>query len=249
MAKNTSASRERRERALQLARAQKKKERIIRICSIIAIVAIIAAATLIVIFNLPKEEPPAPPTKHLADDQYAKSDEVTNFVKLNISYTDANGVSRVDDIVVELDPENAPITVANFQKLVGEEFYNGLVFHRVIEGFMIQGGGYKTDGSEKEADTIKGEFSENGVDNGIKHVRGTISMARTDVYDSASSQFFIVHETSDSNTGSLDGKYAAFGWVVFGMETVDRIAVLETNDNNILTSTVKINSATFVTEK
>ena len=230
MAKNTSASRERRERAQQLALAQKKKERIILISAIAALVVIIAVATIIIIMNLPK-------------------DETTNTVCINVTYTDANGKKHTGDIIVELDPENAPITVANFKKLVSEGFYDGLVFHRIIEGFMIQGGGFDTSMNEKDADTIKGEFSANGVDNGIKHVRGTISMARTSVYNSASSQFFIVHETSDNNTESLDGLYAAFGHVISGMEIVDAIAALETDDDDRPTKNVVINSITFVKEK
>ncbi len=227
MAKNTSASRERRERAQQLARAQKKKERIILISAIAALIVIIAVAATLIIMNLPK-------------------DETTNTVCINVTYTDAAGKKHTGDIIVELDPESAPITVENFKKLVSEGFYDGLIFHRVIEGFMIQGGGFDANMKEKDADSIKGEFSANGVNNGIKHVRGTISMARTDVYDSASSQFFIVHETSDNNTQSLDGLYAAFGHVTKGMEIVDAIAALETDSNDQPTKNVVINSITFV---
>ena len=122
-------------------------------------------------------------------------------------------------IKVELDGDTAPITVANFVNLAKSGFYNGLTFHRIIEGFMIQGGdpnGNGTGGSDK---TIKGEFYENGVTNTISHVRGVISMARSDDPDSASSQFFIMHE----NKASLNGKYAAFGFVTEGMEVVDAI--------------------------
>ncbi len=136
-------------------------------------------------------------------------------------------------ITIELYPEKAPITVANFKKLVGEGFYDGLTFHRVMEGFMIQGGDPKGDGTGGSAQNIKGEFSINGVQNDIKHVRGTISMARQSYpYDSASSQFFIVHETSQNNSYSLDGKYAAFGQVTSGMEVVDAIAAVATNPSN-----------------
>ena len=113
----------------------------------------------------------------------------------------------------------APITVTNFVDLAKDGFYDGLTFHRIISGFMIQGGdplGNGTGGSDK---TIKGEFSENGVENSISHVRGTISMARSQDYDSASSQFFIMHK---DNPG-LDGQYAAFGTVTKGMEVVDKI--------------------------
>ena len=122
-------------------------------------------------------------------------------------------------IRVELDPSAAPITVENFVNLVNEGFYDGLTFHRIISGFMIQGGdplGNGTGGSEK---TIKGEFSNNGVENPIPHQRGTISMARAMDPDSASSQFFIVHEHSSF----LDGEYAGFGTVLEGMDVVDAI--------------------------
>ncbi len=122
-------------------------------------------------------------------------------------------------IKVELDGDTAPITVANFVNLAKSGFYNGLTFHRIIEGFMIQGGdpeGNGTGGSDK---TIKGEFYENGVSNTISHVRGVISMARANDPDSASSQFFIVHE----NSAHLNGKYAAFGFVTEGIEIVDAI--------------------------
>lgn len=122
-------------------------------------------------------------------------------------------------IQLELDPSQAPITVENFVGLVNSGFYNGLTFHRIIKGFMIQGGdplGNGTGGSDKE---IKGEFASNGVQNNIKHLRGTISMARSSFPDSASSQFFIMHEDAPH----LDGDYAAFGHVTSGIEVVDKI--------------------------
>lgn len=127
-------------------------------------------------------------------------------------------------IKLELYPEKAPITVANFEKLIGEGFYNGLTFHRIISGFMIQGGCPKGDGTGGPEERIKGEFLANGVPNDIKHVRGVISMARTDNPNSAGSQFFIVHKDAPH----LDGQYAAFGRVVEGIETVDEIADTET---------------------
>lgn len=123
-------------------------------------------------------------------------------------------------IQVELDRENAPITVENFLNLVEDKFYDNLTFHRIIKGFMIQGGDPKGNGTGGSKKTIKGEFSANGIDNKLSHVRGTISMARSEEYDSASSQFFIMHE---DNLG-LDGNYAAFGKVISGMEVVDKIA-------------------------
>lgn len=132
------------------------------------------------------------------------------------------------EIKLELYPEKAPITVENFLKLVGEGFYDGLTFHRVIKGFMIQGGDPEGTGSGGSADKIKGEFRANGVANDVRHVRGVISMARTKLPNSASSQFFIVHEDAPH----LDGQYAAFGKVVEGMETVDEIAEVKTDYND-----------------
>ncbi|HHU04046.1 MAG TPA: peptidylprolyl isomerase [Fastidiosipila sp.] len=128
-------------------------------------------------------------------------------------------------IVIELDAEAAPITVENFQKLVSENFYDGIIFHRIIPGFMIQGGDPKGTGTGGSEQTIKGEFRSNGVDNRLSHVRGVVSMARTQVPNSASSQFFICHADSTF----LDGEYAAFGTVIYGMDEVDRIAESKTN--------------------
>lgn len=126
-------------------------------------------------------------------------------------------------IKAELYPHIAPITVENFAKLIEDKFFDGLIFHRVIEGFMIQGGGYKADGTHKEADSIKGEFTSNGVTNNLKHERGVLSMARTMFPNSASSQFFIMHDDAPH----LDGQYAAFGRVTDGMDVVDAIAATE----------------------
>ena len=120
---------------------------------------------------------------------------------------------------LELDADTAPITVTNFINLVNDKFYDGLTFHRVIDGFMIQGGDPEKNGSGGSDKTIKGEFSKNGVNNNIKHVRGVISMARSDDPDSASSQFFIMHK----DYPTLDGDYAAFGKVTKGIEIVDEI--------------------------
>ena len=128
-------------------------------------------------------------------------------------------------IKIELYADKAPITVANFEKLVKEGFYNGLIFHRVISGFMIQGGDPTGTGMGGSEETIKGEFAINGVNNPIRHERGVISMARTQVPDSASSQFFICH----ADAFFLDGQYAAFGKVVDGMDVVDRIASVDTD--------------------
>ena len=132
-------------------------------------------------------------------------------------------------ISLELDADTAPISVTNFINLAKDGFYDGLTFHRIISGFMIQGGDPKGNGTGGSDQTIKGEFSENGVENDISHVRGTISMARANDPDSASSQFFIVHEDSTF----LDGQYAAFGHVTDGMDVVDAICEnTPVQDNN-----------------
>ena len=131
-------------------------------------------------------------------------------------------------IELELYPEVAPITVKNFLKLVGEGFYDGLIFHRVIKGFMIQGGDPLGNGMGGAEEKIKGEFRANGVQNDLKHERGVISMARSFDPNSASSQFFIMHKDAPH----LDGQYAAFGRVVSGMEAVDEIAEIPTDYND-----------------
>ncbi len=130
-----------------------------------------------------------------------------------------------DTMKAELYPEIAPITVANFLDLIKRNFFDGLIFHRVIEGFMIQGGGYDEKGNHKDAESIKGEFTKNGFTNNLKHTRGVLSMARTSFPNSASSQFFIMHEDAPH----LDGQYAAFGKITEGIEVVDKIAAVDTD--------------------
>ena len=127
-------------------------------------------------------------------------------------------------IKIELYPDIAPITCENFEKLVNEGFYNGLTFHRVIPGFMIQGGCPKGNGTGGPGYSIKGEFAANGVPNTLKHARGVISMARSSAPNSAGSQFFLMHQDSPH----LDGQYAAFGKIVEGIEVVDEIASVKT---------------------
>ncbi len=125
-----------------------------------------------------------------------------------------------DKIKIELFPEIAPVTVENFISLVNKKFYDGLTFHRIISGFMIQGGDPKGDGTGGPGYSIKGEFSANGFQNTLKHTRGVISMARSMLPNSAGSQFFIMHKDSLH----LDGQYASFGKVIEGIEVVDKIA-------------------------
>ena len=134
-------------------------------------------------------------------------------------------INKFGTIEVELDKEAAPITVENFVKLADKGFYKGLTFHRVIKGFMIQGGCPKGNGTGGPGYCIKGDFAANGVNNPISHKRGVISMARAMDPDSAGSQFFIMH----NDAPHLDGQYAAFGKVVNGIEVVDAIASVPTN--------------------
>ena len=145
-------------------------------------------------------------------------------------------------ITIELDPANAPITCANFEKLVGEGFYDGLIFHRVIAGFMIQGGDPQGTGMGGAKENIKGEFRANGVENPISHKRGVISMARAQNYNSASSQFFICH----ADSAFLDGQYAAFGKVVEGMDVVDRIASVRTDMRDRPRTEMKMKKVTLI---
>ena len=130
-----------------------------------------------------------------------------------------------DTIKAELYPDVAPITVENFVKLVKEGFYDGLTFHRIISGFMIQGGCPNGNGTGGPGHTIKGEFSMNGVKNDLKHTPGVLSMARSMAPDSAGSQFFIMHKTSPH----LDGQYATFGQVIEGMDVVNKLAEVATD--------------------
>ena len=145
-------------------------------------------------------------------------------------------------IMVELDKEAAPKTVENFEKLVSEGFYDGLTFHRIIKGFMIQGGDPLGNGTGDSKVKIPGEFKSNGWDNPISHERGVISMARAQNPNSASCQFFIVHEDSKF----LDGDYAAFGHVTEGMEVVDAIASVDTYPNDMPSKKVVVKKISIV---
>ena len=165
---------------------------------------------------------------------YQITDKTTDLVKIEMM--------SGDSIVVELNAAAAPITVENFKNLVAQGFYNGLIFHRVISGFMIQGGDPQGTGMGGSKQTIKGEFKVNGVNNPISHDRGVISMARSQFYNSASSQFFICH----ANAKFLDGQYAAFGKVVEGIETVDKIATVPTDRNDRPLQEQKIKTVCFV---
>ena len=159
-----------------------------------------------------------------------KKVKVSGLKDLLTGYYDCEiKIKNYGSIKLKLDANTAPITVSNFVGLANDGFYNGLTFHRIIKGFMIQGGDPNGDGTGGSKDTIKGEFSSNGVDNPLKHTRGVISMARSQSNDSASSQFFIMHEDAPS----LDGEYAAFGCAYSGMDIVDNICNdAKTEDSN-----------------
>lgn len=175
----------------------------------------------------------------------ATNSKVSTDDVANLGNTAVIDVQDYGKITVELKPDIAPITVENFKKLVSEHFYDGLTFHRIMEGFMIQGGDPLGNGTGGSEDTIRGEFSANGFENKLSHTRGVISMARSNDPDSASSQFFIVHEDSTF----LDGQYAAFGVVTDGMDIVDKIAkdAKPTDSNGTITASEQpvINSITL----
>jgi len=156
-------------------------------------------------------------TAYINDDSIKKEDPV-------VTMTMESG----DQIQIELYPKSAPITVENFISLINQGFYDGLDFHRVIPGFMIQGGDPNGDGTGGSGNNIKGEFLKNGVKNDILHTKGTLSMARANHHDSASSQFFIVVE----DTHYLNGEYAAFGKVIQGMDMIDKIVDVPTDEND-----------------
>ena len=176
-------------------------------------------------------------TSTAANEQTEKQNETTaeksgdeEVVDEIASNTVVMTVEGFGDITLELYPEYAPATVANFKKLVSEGFYDNTIFHRVMSGFMIQGGGFDAadPNTQKRAQTVKGEFAQNGFSkNTLSHKRGVISLARANDPNSGSSQFFIVHEDSDF----LDGAYAAFGEVTDGMDVVDAIAGIEVETN------------------
>ncbi len=182
-------------------------------------------------------------------EDFETSDKESDYVLIK--------VKDYGEIVVVLRSDVAPVSVANFKMLVSQNFYAGTIFHRIIEGFMIQGGGLTSvpneDGSgttvvQKEAGPIIGEFYSNGFENNLYHVRGVISMARSDNKNSATSQFFIVHETS----AHLNGEYASFGYVLAGMDVVDKIAACDEfleEGSTMPLNDIVIESITFVEPK
>ena len=174
---------------------------------------------------------------------FTETTETTEYVKLTIK--------GFGDVVIRLRSDIAPITVANFQNLVAKGFYNGLTFHRIMQGFMIQGGDPKGDGTGGSDSTIKGEFKINGIQNDLSHVAGVISMARKSMpYDSATSQFFICNADASA---SLDGKYAGFGYVVAGLDVILTVSEVEvkasaSGENSVPVEPVVIEKICFVTK-
>ena len=232
-----------RERREQLEREKKEKQRkqnriILGVAG--GVLALIVIVVGIILLTLPKKNDPEPeepgstvsnapkmeeldfsPIEGDLSADYTPTATETDLVRMTISYTTKTGEQKQGDVYIRLFPDVAPITVANFKSLVASGFYDGTIFHRVYPGFMIQGG-------SGVADSIKGEFTSNGFENNLQHVRGVLSMARSDDPDSASSSFFIMLE----ETSSLNKKYASFGYVVSGMETVDEIAQIELGYGN-----------------
>lgn len=181
----------------------------------LVLLAALTVLVLLVVSSLPTGDAPAVGDGASEAGQQADPDD-PYATGVHHARIDVEGYGSIE---MTLNANVAPITVSNFCHLAEDGFYDGLTFHRVVPGFMIQGGDPAGDGTGGSGSTIEGEFSDNGVENSIPHVRGTISMARASDPDSASSQFFIMQET----TPSLDGQYAAFGTVTSGMEVVDAI--------------------------
>ena len=199
-----------------------------KIIIIIFIVIVIAAIIFAVVRNSMKTISNTEGEEIELKNEYNVESEEKDMYSSGIHHATIK-INNYGTIKLELDGDTAPITVSNFAKLVNEGFYNGLTFHRIIDGFMIQGGDPLGNGTGGSSENIKGEFSANGVKNNISHKRGVISMARSSAYNSASSQFFIVHEDSKF----LDGQYAAFGKVTEGIEIVDEICKnTQVEDNN-----------------
>lgn len=260
MGKNTRDSEQLRERRMRLEQEAKEKQRrqnriVYGTLGVFLGVILIAVLITVIVTQTGKKkgntETTAPTMDQIdlsdvADASvFTVSESETDYVRLSVTYTTSEGVSESGDIYIRLFPDVAPKTVENFKSLVASGFYNGKTFHRVYPGFMIQGGG---DG----ALSIKGEFTSNGFENNLKHVRGVLSMARADNPDSASSQFFIMH----ADYPSLNNNYASFGYVVNGMNVVDAITQIELSKSvgsidSVATTPVHpvtITSAVFVTK-
>ena len=210
---------------------QKKKERVLLVIAACAIACILLGTVISLVLERRQKQPVnSNSTAESAANPGADSAKLAvNADEINATHYADISIQDYGTVTVALDETAAPATVQNFIKLAEEGFYDGLTFHRIIDGFMMQGGDPNGNGTGGSDQTIKGEFSENGFDNPISHTRGAISMARSNNLNSASSQFFIVQQDSTF----LDGQYAAFGFVTEGMDIVDRICEeAQPTDNN-----------------
>ena len=235
-----------RRRKMEEEKARRKKyNRIMLIVSIVIIVAALAVVLVSVLSNVdfsPK----------MKDIDFSQVD----LSKCQVSQTETDYVLMTikdhGQVLIRLYPKVAPLTVKNFKNLVSKGFYDGLTFHRIVDGFMAQGGDPQGNGNGGSGTTIKGEFKSNGVNNNLSHVRGVVSMARgSDSMDSASSQFFICY---DDVSSTLDGKYASFGYVCAGMDVMDGLLEVERTMNSLgeratPVEPVIIESMQFVTVK
>lgn len=226
------------------------RRRIIRTVIMATAAVALFIAIVAVVYNANNKAASVNAAATAAPTAAASADSTSAAVAQNSDYArddDPIATITMEDggvITVELYPAAAPNTVANFVELANSGFYNGLTFHRVISGFMIQGGDPDGNGTGGPGFSIKGEFSANGVDNQLTHSRGVISMARANGYDTAGSQFFIMH----ADATNLDGQYAAFGAVTSGMDEVDKIASVKTDANDKPVLDVVIKSITVDTK-
>ena len=235
-------------RAEEMAAAEKNTQKQTFIIFSVAIALVVVALVLVFALQDRPVEVDMAEIKAEIDsmkvEDFTETDKTSEYVRIT--------VKDHGDIIVRLRPDIAPITVKNFQKLVGDKFYDGLTFHRIYKGFMIQGGDPKGDGTGGSGTTIKGEFEKNGVKNDLSHVTGVISMARrSSPMDSATSQFFICNADA---SGSLDGSYAGFGYVVAGLDTVMSVSDVDVTANSSgemskPVGTVTITSIRFVEKK
>ena len=248
--------RERRMRLEQEAKEKQRRQNRIVYGTLGAFLGVILIAVLITVIVTQTGKRTTAPTMDQIDlsdvadaSVFTISENETDYVRLTVSYTTSAGTSESGDIYIRLFPDVAPKTVANFKSLVASGFYNGLTFHRIMPNFMIQGGDPNGNGTGDSGTTIQGEFTANGFENNLKHIRGVVSMARgSQSMDSASCQFFIMH----ADYPSLNDNYASFGYVVNGMDVVDAITQIELVQIDSQTKSpvhpVTITSAVFVTK-
>lgn len=211
---------------------------------VIYILLVFVLCICLVSCNKTEQKPLPPSNDGLDTDEIGDIEKLVNSKKVEDFELDESGdyaivdIENYGQIVLCLRADIAPDTVENFKNLIKKGYYNGLLFHRVIKDFMIEGGEVNSDGVMSEADMIYGEFTSNGFENNLCHLRGVLSMSRANIPDSATGKFFIVHK----DARHLDGEYAAFGYVIAGMDVVDKIAECEVGENYSPNEQVVINS-------